>query len=141
MERGTVEFLDFTDQRYKAAGALRHAWVSKREGEDIPGPAERVDGCRVRPGFLYTVGGSRLSRLAGGQLPVPICHQGSLGACFMALHTLQAAALCARVALSLTRRSPGGQKKARIKRAAALLVAVGACQQKNCCNSEVRKML
>ena len=80
--------------------------AKEREGGDDPGPAKRVDGCRVRPGFLYTVGGSRLSRLAGGQLPVPICHQGSLGACFMALHTLQAAALCARVALSLTRRSP-----------------------------------
>ena len=52
--------------------------------ETLPRPGvESEDGCRVRPGLIHAVGGSRLSRLAGGQLPVTIRHQESLGACFM----------------------------------------------------------
>ncbi|WP_313571069.1 hypothetical protein [Comamonas terrigena] len=53
--------------------------------ETLPRPGVEIeDGCRVRPGLFDGNGGSRLSRLAGGQLPVTICHQESLWACFMA---------------------------------------------------------
>lgn len=53
--------------------------------ETLPRPCVEIeDGCRVRPGLFDGNGGSRLSRLAGGQLPVTICHQESLGAYFMA---------------------------------------------------------
>ncbi len=58
--------------------------------ETLPTPGVEIeDGCRVRPGLIHAVGGSRLSRLAGGQLPVTICHQESLWACFMSLYALQ----------------------------------------------------